>query len=625
MKTTFLLIFLVFALSAKEKTLAERILVEIQAAGKIPDSLPGEFLAEFTPEFAGTLNHQVLPKELQQVGVASITRISPISRVFKVEFSQNLTLDEARKRLGELAEMVEPNAITVQPLSTNTTTSTATKPTYLDALNVASLRSVVKPSVNIRVGIIGTGIACDHPVFQNKINREASHSYIDNQPCMDNDGHETLVAGVVDAVAGERIEFVSLKITTPLPTGKNGEMQLFSTLDAVLAAFYEVASWEVPSVVNASVVFNESRLLNEAIYALKEKGFISMAAGNNGTNPVTFPCFIAYDTRHGLCVASAELTGEKASYSNWGPRAEIVGFGSGVSGAHPREPLQIRSGTSFAAPQAAGIAVLLRRIAQQEGIELTPALLKKLILLGGQQNPKLIGFIGNKYYMVSSLQYLETEGLQLNGGRALEVLRRLQAVRLINTTPATARPGSVVTILVSEDINWLTKFELAVRIKSENNDLTVPVSLTQHSLQFLAPPAGNYRFSLVAEGSIFSNNIEEFVVALPQPQFKAEWVVNATDFTSRLWPGAVIVIFGLNLAPSEAVADNLSACPTTLNGVSVVLGGTPAPVCYVSPTQINLVVPPEMAPGGDAWIRISRTDGGTSQWVRVIISDPPQQ
>ncbi|MEK7212598.1 MAG: hypothetical protein AAB686_02895 [Patescibacteria group bacterium] len=113
-------------------------------------------------------------------------------------------------------------------------------------------------------------------------------------------------------------------------------------------------------------------------------------------------------------------------------------------------------------------------------------------------------------------------------------------------------------------------------------------------------------------------------VSVNPPAFRAEWVVNAVDFTPRLWPGAAATIFGLNLASSEATAEDLSACPTILNGVTAIWGNTPAQICYVSPTQINLLVPAEMAPGGDAWIRVTR-DNAISEWVRVLISDPPTQ
>ncbi len=59
-------------------------------------------------------------------------------------------------------------------------------------------------------------------------------------------------------------------------------------------------------------------------------------------------------------------------------------------------------------------------------------------------------------------------------------------------------------------------------------------------------------------------------------------------------PGALVEILGQNLAASEATA-TLPA-PDTLNGVTVLISGRPAPLLFVSPTQINAQVPFGLAP-----------------------------
>jgi uncharacterized protein (TIGR03437 family) len=70
-------------------------------------------------------------------------------------------------------------------------------------------------------------------------------------------------------------------------------------------------------------------------------------------------------------------------------------------------------------------------------------------------------------------------------------------------------------------------------------------------------------------------------------------VVNAASyapFTSGVSPGEIVVLYGSNLAPSLKTATSLPL-PTSLNGVTVTVNGVAAPIYYVSPTQLSVVIP----------------------------------
>ena len=96
-------------------------------------------------------------------------------------------------------------------------------------------------------------------------------------------------------------------------------------------------------------------------------------------------------------------------------------------------------------------------------------------------------------------------------------------------------------------------------------------------------PAG-LRGSASAFGTVDANTTA--VVVNP------DGIVNAASLVSDapVSPGEFISIFGSNLAPSTASANSLPL-PTTLAGTQVLLGGQPLPLDYVSPGQINAVVP----------------------------------
>jgi uncharacterized protein (TIGR03437 family) len=72
-------------------------------------------------------------------------------------------------------------------------------------------------------------------------------------------------------------------------------------------------------------------------------------------------------------------------------------------------------------------------------------------------------------------------------------------------------------------------------------------------------------------------------------------VANAASyapFTAGVAAGEFITLYGTNLAPSEEIASTLPF-PDTLNGVQVLVNDTPAPIYYVSPTQLSVIVPYE--------------------------------
>jgi uncharacterized protein (TIGR03437 family) len=86
-------------------------------------------------------------------------------------------------------------------------------------------------------------------------------------------------------------------------------------------------------------------------------------------------------------------------------------------------------------------------------------------------------------------------------------------------------------------------------------------------------------------------------VTAPLPTITA--VVNAASFlTGAVSPGEVISIGGTGIGPSTPASltlDSSGKVATTIGGVTVTIGGYPAPLVYVSSGQINAIVPYEVA------------------------------
>lgn len=96
-------------------------------------------------------------------------------------------------------------------------------------------------------------------------------------------------------------------------------------------------------------------------------------------------------------------------------------------------------------------------------------------------------------------------------------------------------------------------------------------------------------------------------------------VVNGASFQSGIAPGAWITITGTDLSPVTDTWNNSiinGALPIELDDVAVLVGGQPAYIEYVSPAQINAIVP-NVAPGSSAVTVIG--PGGSSLAVTVQV------
>jgi uncharacterized protein (TIGR03437 family) len=81
------------------------------------------------------------------------------------------------------------------------------------------------------------------------------------------------------------------------------------------------------------------------------------------------------------------------------------------------------------------------------------------------------------------------------------------------------------------------------------------------------------------------------------PQISATGVVNAASYLAPLVRGELASLFGANLATGTFGAATLPLS-TSLGGAQITVAGFPAPLVYVSPTQINFQVPFEAPASG---------------------------
>jgi len=84
-------------------------------------------------------------------------------------------------------------------------------------------------------------------------------------------------------------------------------------------------------------------------------------------------------------------------------------------------------------------------------------------------------------------------------------------------------------------------------------------------------------------------------------------IVNPASFDSKIAPEDLVTIFGENLSNCLAQADP-AAVNSTLCGVSVTMQGQAAFPYFVSPSQINVIAPANLAPGADTIVSVVKAD-----------------
>jgi len=85
------------------------------------------------------------------------------------------------------------------------------------------------------------------------------------------------------------------------------------------------------------------------------------------------------------------------------------------------------------------------------------------------------------------------------------------------------------------------------------------------------------------------------------PAYTADGIVNASDYsTGPFAPNSVLSIFGSNLSwytQALSLSNAAVAVPTQMAGVQVYVDQWPAPLLYVSGSQINFLIPSGESPG----------------------------
>jgi len=210
--------------------------------------------------------------------------------------------------------------------------------------------------------IVDSGIELDHPDLN--VDVENSRNFIDNNlSANDDNGHGSHVAGIIAAINNDigvvgvapGAQVVALKVVDINGTG---------TISGTIAALDYVATENVGSqndVVNISLGFDSPYTndpLDAAIVAVADKGIkVVIAAGNNSDDASNYsPARVNHPNVY--TISAMDKNDNFFSSSNYGDPVDYCEPGVNIYSCDLNGGYVTKSGTSMAAPHAAGILLL---------------------------------------------------------------------------------------------------------------------------------------------------------------------------------------------------------------------------------------------------------------------------
>ncbi|WP_346663391.1 S8 family serine peptidase [uncultured Merdimonas sp.] len=216
----------------------------------------------------------------------------------------------------------------------------------------------------VKVAVIDTGVMTEHEDLAGRC--EIGYDYISgsDRSMTDLIGHGTQIAGVIAATANNGVGIAGTAGAAPVRVvayraGGEDPSDEAVRLSYVIAALEEIRLRQDIQVVNLSIGGTEPDALEEAaIQRVLNAGKIVVAsAGNRGTGEYNYPA--SYDGV--ISVGAVSRTEEIAYFSNYNSRVDLCAPGQQVVTTGRTGGYVSASGTSFAAPIAAGAAAVLKQ------------------------------------------------------------------------------------------------------------------------------------------------------------------------------------------------------------------------------------------------------------------------
>ncbi|MBR5902395.1 S8 family serine peptidase [bacterium] len=293
---------------------------------------------------------------LKEKGIAVIGDIPELGLI-RVVLPEDLSVPQAEKFLqgkDEIADTVRNAPVSLDPLPGNQELMQA-KAVGSSALGMMSANEsgTFRNGEGILVAVLDTGVDETHPALAGQT--ISGYDFVSDMAYQkDLNGHGTACASLIAGRGGENVAGVApmAKILPVKVMDDKGKSDGFSVAQGIIYAVKKGAR-----IINMSLgTSSETNLLDEALnYAMDHECLVVAASGNEGKEGENYPS----NLEGVLCVGAVDGEKWKASFSNYGPKVDLVAPGVLVAAAYPNGGTVLMSGTSSAAPLVSGAAASL--------------------------------------------------------------------------------------------------------------------------------------------------------------------------------------------------------------------------------------------------------------------------
>lgn len=206
----------------------------------------------------------------------------------------------------------------------------------------------------VAVAVIDSGVCANHPDLQGRILPGWDWVENDGTP-QDTFGHGCAVAGIIAANADNGVGIAGIAPNAMIMPLRVLDERGLGTYSNVAAALVWAAD-NGAQIINLSLGgANSSATLESAVqYAIGKGVMVIAAAGNTGGDTLLYPA--AYPDV--IAVGSVDASGARSSFSSTNAAIDLWAPGVDIHSTSLNGGYAASSGTSFAAPQAAGVAAL---------------------------------------------------------------------------------------------------------------------------------------------------------------------------------------------------------------------------------------------------------------------------
>ena len=252
-------------------------------------------------------------------------------------------------------------------------------------------------AARITIAVVDTGADVTSPALAGKV-RETYDVRTGQQRVRDRNGHGTFVASLAGG-RSRRNGFVGFGGAARLLVVKVSDSTRFSDVAVAAGIVYGVRHGA--RIINLSVAGRAPSIVEKAAlrYATHHGVLVVAAAGNDALagDPPEYPAALLQPVGSngvsglGLSVGASDSNGARAGFSEYGSFVSLAAPGESVFGARGGSPRSYgyASGTSFAAPEVAGVAALVWAADPKLSFRQVAAILKQTASGRGAWSPDL--------------------------------------------------------------------------------------------------------------------------------------------------------------------------------------------------------------------------------------------